>query len=126
MSIYLSIDDILAIHFQLIEDFGGEKGIRDIKALESALGRLQTGYYGDIMEETAALMESLAINHPFVDGNKRVAFFASDVFLRLNGFYIECDNKKSYKFFMNLLETNEFNFDELFKWLRKHIIQLGK
>ena len=125
MSNYLSKEDILAIHADLIKDFGGAEGVRDIRAIESALGRLQSGYYGDIFEEAAALMESLAINHPFVDGNKRIAFFASDVFLRLNGFYIECDSEKTHNFFMSLLEAKKFNFDELSKWLRKHVKPLG-
>ncbi|RLA38617.1 MAG: type II toxin-antitoxin system death-on-curing family toxin [Gammaproteobacteria bacterium] len=126
MSIHLSREDILAIHVDLIEKFGGDKGIRDIGALESAIGRLQTGYYKDIVEETAALMESLAINHPFVDGNKRIAFFCSDVFLRLNGFYIECENEKAHDFIIGLFESNKFKFDELHNWLRKHVKPLRK
>jgi len=63
-------------------------------------------------------MESLAINHPFVDGNKRIAFFATDTFLRMNGFYIDCDSEKAYSFFMNLFETNTFKFQFLLEWLK--------
>jgi death-on-curing protein len=65
-------------------------------ALEAALLRPQLGYYEGLIEEAAALMESLANNHPFIDGNKRVAFFVTDTFLRMNGQYIDCDNSKAY------------------------------
>lgn len=62
-------------------------------------------------------MESLAVNHPFVDGNKRVAFFVSDTFLNMNGHYINCDNDEAYTFFMTLFENNSFRFDNLVTWL---------
>ena len=93
MSDFLTVDELLAMHQKLITTFGGSPGLRDKGALESALMRPQTGYYQDITEESSALMESLAMNHPFVDGNKRMAFFATDAFLRFNGYYIDCDNR---------------------------------
>ena len=80
---FLSLDEAIAIHERLIERFGGPSGIRDKGLLESALFRPQTGYYETLPEMAAALFESLLINHPSVDGNKRMAFFATDVFLRL-------------------------------------------
>ena len=64
----------------LIERFGGPSGVRDLGLLESALFRPRTGYYRDLAQMAAALFESLIMNHPFIDGNKRVAFFAADVF----------------------------------------------
>ena len=70
-----TVEEILAMHADLIAQFGGSPGLRDMGALESAATRPQMGYYGNLFEEAAALMESLAMNHPFVDGNKRVAFF---------------------------------------------------
>lgn len=79
---FLSVDEVVAIHERLIERFGAPYGVRDLGLLESALFRPQTGYYGDIVEMAAAMFESLLMNHPFVDGNKRVAFFATDVFAR--------------------------------------------
>lgn len=82
---YLTVADVLGIHTVLGERYGGAPGVRDPGALEAALFRPQTGYYKDIIAEAVALTESLAINHPFVDGNKRVAFAAIDVFLRLDG-----------------------------------------
>ena len=74
---HLSVDEVLALHERLVERFGGRRGIRDPGLLESALYRPQTGYYSDLAEMAAALFESLLMNHPFVDGNKRVAFFAT-------------------------------------------------
>lgn len=72
------------MHQVLIRRYGGASGIRDMGALEAAVFRPQSGYYDDIIWEAAALIESLTINHPFVDGNKRIAFAAMDVFLRIN------------------------------------------
>jgi len=85
MSDYLTTADILGLHHALIKHYGGSGGIRDLGALEAAVFRPQSGYYADIIAEAAALTESLLINHPFLDGNKRVAFAACDVFLRVNG-----------------------------------------
>jgi death on curing protein len=85
MTDYLTVIEILSIHKMMIDRYGGAHGIRDIGAVESVCFRPQSGYYEDIIAEASALMESLAINHPFTDGNKRVAFGATDVFLRING-----------------------------------------
>lgn len=84
---YLTVADVLGMHSVLTQRYGGALGVRDPGALEVALFRPQTGYYEDIVVEAAALMESQAINHPFVDGNKRIAFAAADVFLRVNGWH---------------------------------------
>ena len=118
---YLTVDEVIVIHEFLINEFGGSSGIRDIPALESALARPQTGHYTNIFEESAALMESLAINHPFIDGNKRVSFFVTDVFLRLNGYYVDCDSQTAHKYFMDLFESNKFKYKSLLSWLEKHI-----
>jgi death-on-curing protein len=94
---YLTSADVLALHHVLIERYGGAQyGIRDMGALEAALFRPQSGYYADIAEEAAALLESLLINHPFVDGNKRTAVAACDVFLRINGHCLNADPDSLY------------------------------
>ena len=116
-----NIDEVVDIHDDLLARFGGEAGLRDLGALESALMRPQIGYYDGIIEEAAALMESLAMNHPFVDGNKRVAFFVTDAFLRMNGHYIECDSREAYDYFMGLFDTNTFGFAELAAWLAEKV-----
>ena len=95
---FLSLDEAIAIHERLIDKFGGTQGLRDKGLLESALFRPQTGYYDDLAQMTAALFESLISNHAFVDGNKRVAFFCCDVFLRLNGWKLKVDSNTGYAF----------------------------
>jgi death-on-curing protein len=121
--VFLSRDEVLAIHSTLLERFGGLSGIRDLGLLESALYRPQTGHYADLAEMAAALFESLIMNHPFVDGNKRVAFFATDVFLRINGYKLKVDGKKAHRFLIELLENNCCNFDQLLPWIRKHVVK---
>lgn len=76
------------------------------------------GYYDDLIAEDAALFESLAINHPFIDGNKRVAFGAVDVFLRTNGYRLTVTSDQAYAFMIDLFETNRFRFEHLEPWLR--------
>ncbi len=90
--IYLTIAEAIEIHRQLIDEFGGSRGLRDRGALEAAIFRPQIGYYDSLAEQAAALMESLANNHAFVDGNKRVSFAVTDTFLRVNGFYLDVES----------------------------------
>ena len=116
-----TIEEVVAIHDVAIREFGGSTGLRDMGALASAIMRPQIGYYDSLIEEAAALLESLAMNHPFVDGNKRTAFYATDSFLRKNGSFIDCDNDEVYNFFMRLFETNSFRFAELREWLEDHV-----
>ena len=123
MKEYLTVPDVIAIHSILIQRYSGTHGIRDPGALESALFRLQSGYYVDVVAEAAALMESLAINHPFVDGNKRVAFAATDIFLRINGYRINCESMIIYADMMQMFETGTFNLAHLEPWLRKLVIK---
>jgi death-on-curing protein len=121
---FLSIDEAEAIHLRLIDEFGGPPGLRDRGLLDSALHRPRTGYYADVAEMAAAQFESLLINHPFLDGNKRVAFFATDVFLRLNGWRIAVKPDPAHAFLIGLLERRECNFDNLLKWLRESMARL--
>ena len=116
-----TIETVIAIHAVLINETGGAAGLRDAGALESALMRPQIGHYDGIIEEAAALMESLAMNHPFVDGNKRIAFAVADTFLRMNGHYIDCDSREAYDHFMGLFDTNTFRFTELAAWLAEKV-----
>ncbi|MCG6927738.1 MAG: type II toxin-antitoxin system death-on-curing family toxin [Acidobacteria bacterium] len=121
---HLSVDEVLAIHGRLIERFGGRPGLRDPGLLESALYRPQTGYYADLAEMAAALFESLLMNHPLVDGNKRVAFFATDVFLRLNRFWLEVDGRRAHRFLMELFERSQADFEHLLPWIRRSLAPL--
>ena len=118
---FLTVEEVISIHDLLIRQTGGAMGLRDMGALESALMRPMMGYYDGLVEEAAALLESLAMNHPFVDGNKRIALGAVDTFLRLNGSYIDCDGQEAYDHFMRLFETNSFRFAQLREWLQSHV-----
>src|SRR5215470_8278849 len=95
---YLTVAEVYQMQHSLIDRFGGMHGIRDKNGVEAAVFRPQTGYYNSLEEEAAALMESLANNNGFVDGNKRTAFAATDVFLRVNGFYIDVTADEGYEF----------------------------
>lgn len=118
---YPSIIEIIEMHDSLIAVTGGAFGLRDRGALESALMRPQMGYYDGLIEEAAALMESLSQNHPFIDGNKRVAFAVTDTFLQMNGHYLDVDDETAYAFFIGLYESNSFRFANLVPWLTKNV-----
>lgn len=119
--VFPTTEEVIAIHDILIDLFGGAHGLRDRGLLESAVMRPQVGYYRNIIEEAAALIESLAINHPFVDGNKRTAFFTADVFLKANGHYIDCQIDEAYEFFIFLFEADAFRFSNLHEWLEETV-----
>jgi death on curing protein len=121
MSEFLTVAEIYRMQYRLIEMFGGRQGVRDTGAVEAAIFRPQIGYYESIEEEAAALMESLGMNHGFVDGNKRIAFTAADVFLRRNGSYIDVSADEGYAFIAGSMERREFRFPQVADWIRKHI-----
>lgn len=114
---FLSLDEAIEIHKVVINRFGGSPGIRDLGLLESALYRPQTGYYAELEAMAAAMFESLIKNHPFIDGNKRVAFFATDVFLRMNGYKIQVEAKSAHQFLMNLFDTDTCDLEHLQPWI---------
>ena len=114
---FLSVDEAIAIHERLIERFGGTPGIRDKGLLESAMYRPQTGYYADLVELAAALFQSLLMNHAFVDGNKRAAFFVTDTFLRLNGWKLQVDAASATNFIVGMLEAGDCSFEKLRAWI---------
>src|ERR1035441_2885937 len=115
---YLTVAEVLAMHTDQIERYGGAHGVRDPGLLEAALFRPQTGYYADLIEEAAALWESLSQNHAFVDGNKRTALDVTDTFLGLNGMRLTASDEAVIAFCTGLYETHEFNFKNLVSWLR--------
>lgn len=98
---FLSKRLVLAIHRDQIDSFGGSHGIRDEALLDSALEQPRTTFGGKLLHETiydqaAAYLFHLANNHPFVDGNKRIAFASMDVFLRINGLCLEFSDSEAY------------------------------
>jgi death-on-curing protein len=124
MTEYVTTADALFFHKELIERYGGATGIRDAGALESALHRPQTGYYDTIIQEAAALLESLVQNHPFVDGNKRVAFAVTDVFLRINGYALTADSRTIYDRFIEFLDNGTFDMEHLVPWLQTIVVEV--
>jgi death on curing protein len=118
---YLTAVEVLAIHADQIERYGGVPGVRDLGLLEAALYRPQTGYYTGLIEEAAALWESLSQNHPFLDGNKRTAFATTYTFLMINGARLTADATEVGDFLSGLYDSNRFRFEELVPWLRTHV-----
>lgn len=124
MTEYVTTADALFFHQLLIERYGGTGGLRDAGALESALHRPQTGYYDTLIHEAAALLESLIQNHPFIDGNKRVAFAVTDVFLRINGYRITADSKAIHAALMKLFDEKTLDLEHLVSWLESIVEQV--
>jgi death-on-curing protein len=121
VSDYLTTVEVLAMHSDQIARYGGGEGVRDLGLLEAAVYRPQTGYYADLIEEAAALWESLSQNHPFIDGNKRTAFAAAYTFLAINGARLTAGAEQTSTFVTALYEGNRFTFDRLVPWLRDHV-----
>ena len=122
--VYLTVAEVIAIHHHQIEEYGGERGMMNQGALEAAVFRPQTGYYNDLSEEAAALLESLVNNHAFVDGNKRVGFAAAHTFLLLNGFDLNISSKAAFDFMMKTMSDGKFRFALLHEWIAAHITAL--
>jgi death on curing protein len=123
--VYLTVAEVVAIHHYQIEEYGGEHGMLNQGALEAAVFRPQTGYYNDLSEEAAALLESLVNNHPFVDGNKRVGFAAVHTFLLVNGCDLDVGTKAAFEFMMKTIAEGKFRFVLLYKWIAAHIVPLS-
>ena len=97
----LSLDEVLELHADQISSFGGSPGVRDEGLLESALAQPQATFGGQflhptISEQAAAYLYHIAMNHPFIDGNKRTAFAVTDTFLRLNGCALNLTDDRAY------------------------------
>ena len=116
----------LAVHERQLSEHGGGEGVRDESLLESALARPQQLFaYGNPPPDLAALAASLAYglarNHPFVDGNKRTAAVACELFLALNGATLQADNVELYPVYLSLAEGSLAE-NELADWLRPRLL----
>jgi len=120
-TLYPTIAEVINLHEQLIERFGGTPGIRDKGLLQSALARPQSGYYSSLSLEAAALLQSLAQNHAFVDGNKRVAFALAAIFLRMNGFRLIVNPDNGEHFIIIEVIQNKADINVIATWLEKHM-----
>ena len=119
--IYLTVAEAIEMHRQLIDEFGGIHGLRDQGLLEAAIFRPQNGYYDDLVHEAAALMESLANNHAFLDGNKRISLAGTDTFLRINGYYLELETAAAHKFITESITKREFRIGQIRDWLNRNV-----
>lgn len=126
---YLTPEQVLFIHYRLIEETGGSHGLRDIGLLQSAIARPMAAFggddlYPDIFTKAAALMHSLIKNHPFIDGNKRTAITSSSIFLLRNGFQITASNKELEQFTLEAAST-KIEIEKIVKWFKKHSVKAG-
>jgi death-on-curing protein len=121
MTDYLTVVEVLAIHDDQIERYGGASGVRDRGLLEAAIFRPQSGYYADLIEEAAALWESLSQNHPFMDGNKPTAFAAMYTFLAINEIRLTASAGETEACVLNLYVIGSFDFEHLCQWLRRNV-----
>ncbi len=124
----ISIKQALSIHETAIEKFGGSHGIRDINGLESALARpFQTfggeELYSTIEEKAAAIGESIIMNHPFIDGNKRTGYLLMEAVLRYGNKKIPVTDDILYQFVISI-STGEIRFDGIVQWLKNNTRQL--
>lgn len=120
-TLYPTLTETLILHEKLLERFGGKSGVRDLGLLESALKRPQTGYYKTLSLQGAALLQSLTQNHAFVDGNKRVAFATTAIFLRMNGYRLKVDPDNGESFLIEQVIKKKVELEVIAAWLEKHM-----
>jgi len=121
---FLTVEEVLYIHFQAIDRFGGLHGVRDIGGLESAVARPRSSVFGNdayptLIEKASAMLHSLILNHPFYDGNKRTAFAAVSLFLHFNGIYITGEHREIEDFVVWAAERH-LAVEAIADWLAKH------
>ena len=124
---YLTIDEILELHERLLVLCGGATGIRDLGELESSVNQPHASFdgeelYPDLVTKAASLCFSLVMNHPFLDGNKRVGHAAMETFLVLNGHEINADVDEQEKIILNMA-AGDYSRDDFVDWLRDHTIK---
>lgn len=133
MTVFIGIDEVIATHEQMIELYGGRDAIRDFTLLHSAVERAKATFggvdlYPTIFDKAAALIQSLILNHPFDDGNKRTAITSCARFLYLNGYSLGRDlllpKNKSIQFTLDI-DSHKLSFEGIINWLKKHSKKIG-
>ena len=122
--VFLSLDEVLGIHHEEVEKFGGSHGVRDLNLLDSALQRPQSSFMGEdlystVFDKAAALLHSILLNHPFIDANKRTATVSVAYFLHINGYELEMTQKELVEFALKV-ESKKFDLKQISKWLETH------
>jgi death-on-curing protein len=125
VTFYLSVDQVLSLHEKQLAAYGGARGLRDAGSLDSAVTRPQMTFggedlYPDVAAKAAALMHSLVMNHPFVDGNKRVGAMAMELFLLVNRFQLEAADEEILALTL-ATATGDVEAEALAIWLRQRI-----
>jgi death-on-curing protein len=125
---FINIFQVLELHKHLLDEFGGISGVRDFGALESALAQPEMTFGGEdlyptLIEKASALAFSLCKNHPFIDGNKRVAHGAMEIFLVLNGFEINAPIDEQEKLFLDLADS-KLTREDFVNWLQRRVTPL--
>jgi len=128
MIYYLEIDEVLFIHEIMISLYGGRGDIHDFTMLHSAIERPKATFggkdlYPTIFEKAAALIQSLILNHPFDDGNKRTAVTSTARFFYINGYQLKLPLKKSIQFTLDI-DSHKLSFEEIVSWFKKHAKRL--
>lgn len=121
---YLTPQQVLAIHIRVTKRTGGSQGIRDLGLLESAVYRPQTSFGGKdlyigVFNKSAALLQSLLKNHPFIDGNKRTALTSAGIFLKINGYKLVNTHKDEVEFAIRV-DNEHLTIEEIVSWLKKN------
>jgi death-on-curing protein len=121
---YLTLDDVIAIHDNMVSLYGGSHGVRDLGLVESAVARPQATFggedlYPNIFLKAAALFHSLIFNHAFVDGNKRTSITSTARFLSMNGYELSATGKEFVAFPLKV-ENKHLSLEEIAGWLKKH------
>ncbi len=126
----IRVEDVLIIHSKLIEKFGGDDGVRDMGSLESAINRpFQTfegkDLYVNTQSKAAAIIESILINHPFVDGNKRTGYFLMRAILLEAGLDLTSNENEKYQFVISIA-SGQIKFDQILKWIELNLVSIDK
>ncbi|MBI2028992.1 type II toxin-antitoxin system death-on-curing family toxin [Candidatus Gottesmanbacteria bacterium] len=121
---YLTLEQILVIHQDQVNRFGGLTGLKSLELLESTVYRPQSTFggkelYPTLFDKAAALVHSLLLNHPFVEGNKRTAIVAMVIFLHINGIHILAKNDEIVTLALEI-ENRKMNIEKISKWLKTH------
>ncbi len=121
----LDIKEVLSIHERLIQEFGGASGLKDIGLLESAISRPYQTFdgnelYDSVEEKASAILESILINHPFVDGNKRTGYTLYRLLLLSANVDIDATEDERYDFVISVAE-GKTTFEEIVKWTKRRI-----